>query len=308
MGGTLKKYRLSKSENKEKQWTILCVGASGGISSFKLSKRALITIGIFVGLVLFVTIAAVLTYGIMKDENINLRSSLEAIQKKLDQTNQEKEDLTAQLLILQEDLSSKEGEPKPSTTEKEPTRLAPKPLEAAVAKRAENTPPTVLPAEGTPQTISPAVQKNPPVGLELIVENFNLNKDPKTKQVRYNFLLKHKKPKKKAVSGYTFVLLKPVKEDATSWRISPKRGFQAGKSKKFNMGRLFSIVRFKIVQGVIPDTETIDAWEEAVVLVYSSSGELILEKEFEYQTEKSRPKTSQETAETSHSEATVTTR
>jgi len=74
MGGTVKKGRLSKPEHRGKQWTILCVGESGVISSFKLSKNTLIIMGICVGVFLLVTIAAILTYGIMKVENINLRS------------------------------------------------------------------------------------------------------------------------------------------------------------------------------------------------------------------------------------------
>jgi hypothetical protein len=304
MGGTVKKDRLSKLANKGKQWTILCVGESG-ISSFKLSKRALIIIGVFLGVSLFITIAAVLTYGIMKVENVQLRSSLEAVQTKLDQTNEEKEELTAQLFILQGELSSKEEEPKPSATEKESTKVTPKPSESALAKQTEVTAPTVSPAEEAPQTVSPAAQENLP--MDMVVQGFKLHKDPATNRVQYKFILRHKKPRKKAVSGYTFVLLKPVKEDATSWRISPKRGLQDGKPKKFNAGQLFSIARFKIVQGVIQDTNTIDTWEEAVVLVYSSSGKLILEKVFEYQTEKPRPKTSQETAETLQPEAVVPT-
>jgi hypothetical protein len=305
MGGTLKKDRFSQSENKRKQWTILCVGESGGISSFKLSKNTLITIGIFAGVFLLVIIAAVLTYGTIKVENMNLRSSLEAVQTRLYQTNEKTEELTAQILILQKELSSKKKDSKPSETAKESTKLTPKPSEPAVPRKTEVTPPTVSAAEDVPQTESPAAQINPPKDMDMIVEGFNLHKDPQTKHVRYKFILKHKKPRKKAMSGYTFVLLKPVKGDPTSWRISPTRDLQDGRPKKFNMGQLFSIARFKMVQGVIQDTESTDAWEEAVVLVYSSSGELILEKVFEYQTEKPKPKTSQETAETLQPEAAV---
>jgi hypothetical protein len=280
MGGTLNQGRLLKPENKGKQWTILCVGESGGISSFKLSRRALIIIGSSVGIFLFVTVAALLTYGIMKVEIFNLRSSLEAVQTKLDRTNKEKEELTAQLLILQEELFSKKEAPKTSVTENKSTTRTPKPSESEVAKQTEAVSPLVSSAEDTPQAASLVAQKNPP--LDMIVQNFELRKDPKTKRIRYKFILKHKRPLKKAVSGYTFILLKPVKEDATSWRIAPARVFQAGRPKKFNKGQLFSIARFKSVQGMIQDTETINTWEEAVVLVYSASGELILEKKFEY--------------------------
>jgi len=112
--------------------------------------------------------------------------------------------------------------------------------------------------------------------------------------VRYEFFLKNKQPRKKAVSGYTFVLLKPDKGDPTSWRISPKRALHEGRPKNFKRGQLFSIARFKIVKGYIKDTESIDYWEEAVVLGYSYSGELVLEKVFDYPKPKPKVDTSQE--------------
>ena len=137
MGGFVKKGGLSKWASKGKQWTILCVGESGGISSFKLSKNILIVIGICVGVFLFVSVAAVMSYGIMKVKNLNLRSSLEAVQTKLDQTNEEKEELHAQLLILQEKLSSKEKGSQPSGAKKGSTGRTPEPSEPAMAKGAE---------------------------------------------------------------------------------------------------------------------------------------------------------------------------
>jgi hypothetical protein len=270
MGGTLKKDSLSKLKMKSKKWTILCVGESGNISSIKLSKNSLIIMAGFVGITFLFTIVALITYATIKADNLQLQSSLEAVKTELNSTTEEKENLMAQLLIVREDLSSKQKTSKPSKKEIEPKKPEPKPLKPALAKQAE--PPV--------QTISPAAQ--PPTTINMLVENFTLRKNPKTNRVRYEFFLKSKQPQKKAVSGYTFVLIKPDKGDQTSWRVSPKGVLDEGRPKNFKRGQLFSIARFKIVKGYIKDTESIDYWEEAVVLVYSYSGELVLEKVFDY--------------------------
>lgn len=255
-----------KSWMKRKQWTILCVEDSGTISSFKLSKNSLIMIGGGVGIAFFVAIAAIIAYATIKVEDIGLRSSLKTVKTELNNTNREKENLMAQLLIMKEGLNSKpkQKDVKPSLQKEF------KPL--------------------LQQEFKSSLQEGFKPSVDVFVEDFKLRKDPATNQVRYNFILKNKRPRKEAVSGYTFVLLKPVKGDPTSWRASSKRNLENGKPKHFKEGQLFSIARFKIVQGYVKNTESIDYWEEAVVLVYSSSGELILEKVFEYQ---KRPNTSQ---------------
>ncbi len=267
---------------KGKQWTILCVGESGNIASIKLSKNSLIMIGSFLGISFLCAIAVLIVYAAIKVENLQLQSSLEAVKAELTSETEEKENLVAQLLIVREDLDPKQKSSRPSKIEPKKPEL--KPLKPALAKQ------TAPLAQATP----PTVQKVPPI--KIVVENFKLRKDPNTNRVRYEFFLKNKQPRKKAASGYTFVLIKPDKGDPTSWRISPKRALYEGKPKNFKRGQLFSIARFKTVKGYIKDTESIDYWEEAVVLVYSYSGELIVEKVFDYPKPKPKPKvdTSQE--------------
>ena len=183
-------------------------------------------IGSFLGISFLCAIAALITYATIKADNLQLQSSLEAVKTELNSTTEEKENLMAQLLIVREDLYSKQNTSKPSKKEIEPKEPELKPLKPALDKQAE---PSV-------QTISPAAQ--PPTTINMLVENFTLRKNPKTDRVRYEFFLKNKQPQQKAVSGYTFVLIKPDKEDPTSWRVSPKGVLYEGRPKNFERGQL----------------------------------------------------------------------
>ncbi|MBW2644824.1 MAG: hypothetical protein JRE23_01350 [Deltaproteobacteria bacterium] len=158
----MKKDSLSKLKIKSKKWTILCVGESGNISSIKLSKNSLIMMGSFLGITFLFTVAALITYATIKADNLQLQSSLEAVTTKLNSTTEEKENLMAQLLIVREDLYSKQKSSKPSKKEIEPKIPERKPLKPALAKQAaplaQITSPTVQ------KVISSCVKTQTPIG------------------------------------------------------------------------------------------------------------------------------------------------
>lgn len=280
MGGALKRNNLNKSEEKKKQWTILCVGESGNISSIKLSKKFLIIMGILLGTSLLVSIASIITYTTVKVENIRLRSSLTTVNKKLNNATKEKENLRAQLLIVQEKLHPAEED------SKSPQKSSKKEKKSAPTQQVKTA----------PQTTSPSVEED--FSTDVLVTSLKLRRDTGNNRVSYEFLLKNKQPPKKTASGYAFIILKPDKDDPASWRQSPETVLQKKKPKNFKRGQFFSIARFKTVRGHIKDIESIKHWEEAIVLVYSTAGELIHEKVFDSPKEESMPGTSEQTPET----------
>lgn len=280
MGEALKIVSFLKSLNKSKQWTILCVAESGDISSMKLSRNSLVIMGALAGISFFIAIVIIIVYAAVKVENLQLRSSLEAAKTEMNDTRGEKENLMAQLLISRGDIHPKRKGSQPSRKKPEPKKLT---KEAEVA-----------------------AQKVPPIDMR--VKNFKLYKDPETNRVRYEFFLRNKQPRESAtvISGYTFVLLKPAKGEPTSWRVAPKKALHEGRPTNFKKGQLFSIARFKVVRGYIADTESVNYWEEAVILVYSYSGKLVLEKVFAPE-RKLRPNPLKPTTGTSQQQPTTGT-
>ena len=78
-------------------------------------------------------------------------------------------------------------------------------------------------------------------------------------------------------------MLKNSKIDKNKWFIFPQVAILSGKPAQLKKGRFFSISRYNIIQFMqkVP-AENIESFNEAIVFVYASNGDLLLEKVFPF--------------------------
>ncbi|MEA3428028.1 MAG: hypothetical protein U9Q84_02165, partial [Thermodesulfobacteriota bacterium] len=82
------------------------------------------------------------------------------------------------------------------------------------------------------------------------------------------------------VSGHAFVMLKQIEADKKSWLTFPSVPLVSGKPALFKKGQYFSILRFKIMKFKTGNVTDSEQFKTATVFVFSTTGELLLEKSF----------------------------
>jgi outer membrane biosynthesis protein TonB len=112
----------------------------------------------------------------------------------------------------------------------------------------------------------------------LLVENFQVWPKAEDYSVRFQFDLTNTAPMGRKVNGYAFVVFKPEKGSQEPFRASPWTPLEDGKPTIYKRGQYFSITRFKLVRGRVPQIQDVGRFKTATVYVYSETGSLLLEK------------------------------
>ncbi len=241
-----------KTMKKKKKWTLLLIGNYGEI----ISVRNFIGLMTVVLIALLLAIAAAISFFILYKntaaEAENLRSDLKKSQDQVLSQKEEKNLLMVNLVVAREENKALKSKVKQS---KKNIKNKPAIQSATVAEK---------------KTIS-----------KVAVDNFLCSLSTNNRNIETKFKLINKSSKAGAVSGYTFVLLKNNKKDKKQWVILPRVAIPAGKPAQFKKGRFFSILRYTTIKfkQQIP-AENIENFNEAVVFVYASNGDLMLEKVF----------------------------
>ncbi len=268
-----------KTIKKKKKWTLLLIGNYGEI----ISVRNFIGLMTVVLIALLLAIAAAISFFILYKntaaEAENLRSALKESQDQVLSQKEEKDLLMVNLVVAREEnkaLKSKVKQTKKNKTlrkadlQKEQTGTSLKQQKKPSEKNIKNKP-----------AIQPATVAEKKTISKVAVDNFLCSLSTDNRNIETKFKLINKSSKAGAVSGYTFVLLKNNKKDKKQCVILPRVAIPAGKPAQFKKGRFFSILRYTTIKfkQQIP-AEHIENFNEAVVFVYASNGDLMLEKVF----------------------------
>ncbi|MFH1077333.1 MAG: hypothetical protein V1753_10990 [Pseudomonadota bacterium] len=252
-----KQPAFGKKTEQKKQVTLLYIEDSGKVASFYLRKGVLVGAIIFVFALFVVSVSALIMYTDMLANLGIAQSALDAAQKNIETISLEKEGLAAQLLMLRGN-NQQEDNISQGTDKKKDRAQIEEPVASGLL-----------------------AEKYPLLGEEgiLKISDFKLKKARKTNIVKYEFILKKKSEKPKKISGFIFVLVKPIKQDSASWWTAPKASLQKGAPDNFKKGQPFSISKRKTVQGSLGGFSKKP--EEISVLAYSDSGELLLKTPLE---------------------------
>ena len=292
---------LSRPRKRRNHWTLLFVGDQGRIIRIKRFKGLLALSAV---LFTFFTAAAVVLYFLHQNQSkdyLKLQESLELAKVQAKSLRNEKDILMARIVVAESKLAKgkkaaakkpKKETPKkkaaapppppPMPVKKEP--IQPEPEMVAVV----SPPPPIVPAEPKPESkpepAPMAAPVQPPVKEELpevvAVDDFFALVEEGSNTLRIKYKIRNIAQRSSPVAGRTFVVLKPKQEKLDDWLILPSVPMNSGKPLRIKGGRSFSITRFKTIRFKAPYRKGPQPFTKATILIYATSGDLLLEKSF----------------------------
>jgi hypothetical protein len=112
------------------------------------------------------------------------------------------------------------------------------------------------------------------------VANFKISRESNNQSLSAEFRIKNTGPEQQRVEGHAVVVLKGDELLKDQWLVMPAVGF-AGEKPSGKRGKKFSIQRFRTMNFTAKAPDHSDQFETAAVYVFSKSGELLLEQDFE---------------------------
>jgi len=185
----------------------------------------------------------------------------------------------------------------PSQKEPREKESTPSPDKKPALQKPQAAQPPPSPASASADTPGAAVEettmvaKAPPVHAgeskeatdtisseSLLVEKLQVWPEAGKHAVKFQFDLKNTDPVGRKITGYAFVVFKPEEGSQEPLRASPWTPLKDGRPTIYKRGQFFSIARFKLVRGRVPQIQDLKRFKTATVYVYSEAGSLVLEK------------------------------
>lgn len=243
----------TKPSKRVRQWTLLIISNRGKSITIKWFKTLVITTATVLLLALFASTWLGFLYKNSTKSNKNLRIDLKNLQRKLVSLEHEKDILMARLILTEsrvEESMTKTKDPNPS----EQTAVKDSNIE-----------------------IKPAPPETP---VRVSADDLIVFHQPDLNTLRVQYMLRNKGSKAHAVTGRTVVILKNKENnDQKKWLILPRVSLVSGKPSG-KRGRNFSIFNLKTMKFRANDQTGPGQFNIATVYVYSTTGQLLLEKDF----------------------------
>lgn len=281
-------YKVSKNSRQGRHWTLLFVSEQGDVVTIQKFK-GLMLLALFV-LVVALSVAGTI-YMLYKkplEENHRLVATLSEVEERVSALGVERDLLLTRLGIAEARI--KEAG-KVKAVANQVGKAAVEGESAVMAAPADRE--TVIPQQETekaqidpeheqkpraPQPAETESEEKPEVKVD--VRDFQVRHEPELNQLNVQFRLKNVNLEAGPVSGRTFVVLKTSAADETGVLTFPKVSLVEGKPARIHLGRYFSISRYNIVKLKSDYNQPPIPFSSAIVFVYSSAGDLLLEKSF----------------------------
>jgi len=293
LGKIVKSLSLPKQSKRDRDssWTLLAIEERGKIISIGRLK------GLIIALVLTLVVVVVSVSSLLiiaksaSEENEGLRNALDVSKKQVAALRDEKDLLMVRLVLAEsgveagvevgveakiEDKSADIGKKQKGETSgglpDKRASIKTKPDPADVDKT------VLLSGEKQPEeeTASAIPAKLPGVSIKDFVVLF----EPDSNILKVRFKIIKISPDAQPVSGHAFVILKDDEVDEDRWLIFPQVTLSSGKPSRYNKGQYFSIFRFKTVNFKAQYEADPERFNNAKVLVYNTTGDLLLEKSY----------------------------
>lgn len=272
----------SAPRQKPTGWTLLLIGDRGRI--LRISKfRAWLLFG---STLLLISSAAASSlyylYRFVQEENRALESALQSSRAKVKSLRDEKDILMARLFRVESQLSApvkkiqeKKVEPSPKMPQETEEND-----EESVSESVEDARENPAKAATAPLPVAPGILNPNQTATLIEVDDFFALPEPGSNTLRIKYKIRNVHPQSAPVSGRTFIILKPHESVTDHWLILPSVPMESGKPTVIKDGRSFSITRFKTIRFKAPYKEGPAPFATASILVYGSTGELLMEKQF----------------------------
>jgi len=270
----------AKRTKPDRRWTLLFIGDHGRVVTLKRFKGY-----VFLAVFIFLMAAAaiVLLYRqnqIIIQNNDELHSSLEILQKRIKALRHEKEILMARLVLAESRVKESLG------------------AGGKTADRDEKPPkgPDLKKIPDDTQSIETDVPKKEPVvkapakeivvsqpstsNLSVDVEDFNIISMDDPTKLNIQFKVKNTSPNSQRVSGHSIVVLNGDPLKSPKWLSIPQMKLVDGKPTGERRGHAFAINYFRTMRFTANVPPSPDQYKSATVFVFAGNGELLLEKNF----------------------------
>ena len=244
---------ISKPSKRVRQWTLLIISNRGKSITIKWFKTLVITTASVLVLALSASAWLGFLYKNSIESNKNLRVNLKNLQRKIVSFEHEKDILMARLILTESR------------------------VEESMAKTEDSNPSDKTAAKDSNIDIKPAPPEMP---VSVSADDLIVFHQPDLNTLRVQYMLRNKGSKAHAITGRTVVILKNKENnDQKKWLILPYVPLVSGKPSG-KKGRNFSIFNLKTMKFRANDQTGPGQFNIATVYVYSSTGTLLLEKDF----------------------------
>jgi hypothetical protein len=242
-----------KTSKRVRQWTLLIISNRGNSITIKWFK----TLAITTASLLVLAITASAWFGFLYknsiESNKKLLVDLKNLQHKIISLEHEKDILMARLILTE----SRIEESIPKTDE-------PIPFDKTAAKDSNIDKKSV----------------QPEIPLNVSADDLIVFHQPDLNMLRVQYMLRNTGSKANSIAGRSVVILKNKEEDdPNKWLILPRVPLISGKPSG-KKGRNFSIFNLKTMKFRANDQPGPGQFNIATVYIYSTNGELLIEKEF----------------------------
>ena len=241
----------------ERRWTLLFIGDRGRTITFHHFKGAVIATIIVI--LTFAAIAGWFFYKYrdgMKGKNA-LYEEIDNLKQALTSLRNEKDILTARLVVAETRVAETLSKVKTESAVQVPEKTALKDTRPSKKLKVEKP--------GSP--------------LRIAAENFIVFYEPDINTLRVEYRIINKGSKAQPVTGRTVVILKDETNDPKKWLVLPRVPLISGKPTG-DRGRSFSIYNFRTMRFKANDQIGPDQFKTATVYVYTSTGTMLMEKEY----------------------------
>ena len=277
---SIHKPKTSKRPGADRRWTLLFIGDHGNVITLKHFKAIVIVMGsLFVLAVVFAIVLFFQNQGVLK-QNKDLQKRFTDSRKQIEKLRHEKEILMARLVRAEAKTKENVAEERQIPQEKKvaqptatPPQVAskPKPVKTVEKKSAvpQAAPPKPAPAE---------TDEAEPV-ISVAVENFKVSRESGNKNLNAQFKIKNTSTAPQRAAGRIVVVLKGDDLQVDQWLVMPAVAL-AGDKPSGKRGKSFSIQRFLTMNLTSKAPHYADQFQSAAVYVFTSTGELLLERDF----------------------------
>lgn len=255
-------YRPEKKPSRHSpRLTVMIVKSVGKVRSFKVSSRILLWSSLFFALYL---IASVIIFNRYFDElrlKKHLSGQLERLAHGIEETKSALYRSQQDLALLQDYIHNLQGS---------------KEKDAGLAGAEE-----AIQSKAPPIVESDSGEKVEKKFQEILVEIKDLSVKKQGTKVTVSFALVNVHWDKMPISGYVHIIATNKESDPPQLWAFPKVALRNGIPINYRGGQAFKIKRFKTVRGRYFLNTTSEFPSSLKVLVYSQSGNLMLEREFQ---------------------------
>lgn len=275
---------------KDRKKKVIVVDDFGEMTSGEWIK--IISIFLFILSLVAVSACAVLYYlytGV-KTVHTGAAEKIAAMERRIDGLIDEKEVLTAKLVILEKrlgDPSSLTDDGKADAAAEAETAqvdpLKPKPVMEKPPAAEPDSPPAAPEEETGTEPGGPAAEPDDPVPDDPVertvsIEKFRVVEDTAGQELLVRFDIRNVSSREGDVAGYIFTVLRPEGNDTGGWLVVPTTSLANGIPQVYRKGQYFSIAHYKPVKFRIKNQSNPDFYKKAAIFVFNVDGDLIFEK------------------------------